>query len=101
MIKKISSENFITTISIKDTVIIVFGAEWCGPCKTLYPLLESILEAGNNVFKIDADESKNIFKEYNVKNLPTIIIFKNGIEYKRIVGLTTKDKILNVLNENN
>lgn len=98
---KITSKNFEEEVLDSDkTTIIDFYADWCGPCKMMSPIIDSIAEENNNikVGKLNVDEAQNIAIKYNVMSIPTIIIFKNGIENKRFVGVTSKENILNVLN---
>lgn len=98
---KITSNNFEEEVLNSDkTTIIDFYADWCGPCKMMSPIINSIAEENNNikVGKLNVDEAQSIAIKYNVMSIPTIIIFKNGREYKRFVGVTNKENILNVLN---
>ena len=98
---KITSKNFEEEVLDSDkTTIIDFYADWCGPCKMMSPIIDSIAEENNNikVGKLNVDEAQNIAIKYNVMSIPTIIVFKNGIENKRFVGVTSKENILNVLN---
>lgn len=98
---KITSNNFEEEVLNSDkTTIIDFYADWCGPCKMMSPIIDSIAEENNNikVGKLNVDEAQSIAIKYNVMSIPTIIVFKNGIENKRFVGVTSKENILNVLN---
>ena len=81
-------------------VLLDFGAEWCGPCRTIDPIVEKIAEeqAGKvRVLKIDADESASIAARYRVRGLPTVISFVEGKEYKRHAGATSKNVLLRLL----
>ena len=98
---KITSKNFEEEVLDSDkTTIIDFYADWCGPCKMMSPIIDSIAEENNNVKvgKLNVDEAQDIAIKYYVMCIATIIIFKNGIENKRFVGVTSKGNILNVLN---
>lgn len=98
---KITSNNFEEEVLNSDkTTIIDFYADWCMPCKMMSPIIDSIAEENNNikVGKLNVDEAQSIAIKYNVMSIPTIIVFKNGIENKRFVGVTSKENILNVLN---
>ena len=88
-VKKINDENFDTTTA-KGVTLVDFSAEWCGPCKALNPILESLAVAVNEkvaVAKIDVDESPKAANRFQITSVPTLIIFKNGQEVNRIVGL--------------
>lgn len=77
-------------------VLVDFWAPWCSPCKQLMPILEELAEAYQNqilVVKVNADENQEIAKKYNVRGLPTVILFVNGQDSERFVGLQTKSRI--------
>ena len=97
---KITSNNFEKEIlNSKKTTIVDFYADWCTPCKMMSPIIDNIAEETDNinVGKLDIDEEENIAIKYNVMSIPTIIIFKDGKEIKRFVGVTNKEVILNEL----
>lgn len=94
---KITNKNFEEEVLNSDKpVIIDFYADWCGPCKMMSPIIDSIAEENQElkVGKINVDEAQELAIKYNIMSIPTIIIFKNGNEYKKIVGLTSKENIL-------
>ncbi len=77
--------------------ILYFSASWCGPCKTLGPIIESL---GNkiNYEKIDVDSNNELSIQHSVRNIPTLVLLENGIERNRLVGLQTEQQILNFYN---
>ena len=78
--------------------LLYFSAEWCGPCKTLGPIVES-LSGQINYDKIDVDDNHEMSAQYGVRNIPTLILLDETGETKgRLVGLQTKDQILNFYN---
>lgn len=97
---KITSNNFNEEVINSDkTTIVDFYADWCGPCKMMSPVIDSIAEEVSSikVGKLNVDEAQDVAASYNVMSIPTIIIFKNGKESKRFVGVTNKENILNSL----
>ena len=100
---KISSENFQKEVlNSEQPVLVDFYADWCGPCKMLAPVFEALEEEIANelqgkvkVGKINVDENQDLAMEYNVMSIPTMIIFKQGKEEKRLVGLRSKSELLN------
>lgn len=97
---KLTSDNFETEVLNSDTTTIIdFYADWCTPCKMMSPIIDKIAEENDNinVGKLNVDEVQNIATQYNVISIPTIIIFKDGKEIKRFVGVTNKEVILNEL----
>lgn len=78
-------------------VLVDFYADWCGPCKMMAPIvgeLASELQGKAKVCKVNIDENQNLAVEYNVSNIPTLIIFKEGKEIKRFVGVRDKNELL-------
>ena len=71
-----------------DLVMVDFHANWCGPCRTLTPIIEKVSEDKNvKLLKINADESGDLATSLGVRGIPTVIFFKDGQEVDRIVGL--------------
>ena len=98
---KITSSNFNEEVLNSDKMTMVdFYADWCGPCKMMSPIIDKIAEENDSikVGKLNVDDAQDIAIKYNVMSIPTIIIFKNGTEFKRFVGVTSKSDILNALN---
>ena len=84
----INSERFEEVI--KSKAIVQFSATWCGPCKTLTKTIQGA-EAGIETpfFKLDIDNAREVSMKYNVKSVPTLILFENGKETKRKIGNCT------------
>ena len=84
-----------------ENVLVDFYADWCGPCRMLSPILESINEDRTNVkiVKVNVDEAHNISKTYGVMSIPTLIHFKNSKLISKKVGLCSKDDIIEMINE--
>lgn len=97
---KLNSENFEKEVLNSDKPVLVdFYADWCGPCKMMAPVVEELaseLVERAKVGKINVDENSDIAVEYNVMSIPTLIIFKNGKEEKRLVGVRDKEELLNL-----
>lgn len=80
-------------------VVIMFTAEWCGPCKAYKPTLEALKAQGYKVFFIDVDKYKAISQQMEVGAIPTTIIFSHGREYARAEGPQTRETILKLYEE--
>lgn len=95
---KLNSENFEKEVLNSNIPVLVdFYADWCGPCKMMAPIVEKLaeeLEGKAKVGKINVDENQDLAMEYNIMSIPTILIFKNGKEEKRIVGVRDKNELL-------
>jgi thioredoxin 1 len=78
---------------LSGNVIVEFGAEWCGPCKAILPLLEEI-STETKVIKVDIDkQDPETLAKYGIRSIPTIIAFKDGSPVKRLVGMQSKTAI--------
>ena len=77
--------------------ILYFSAAWCGPCKMLGPIMES-LSGQINYEKIDVDNNQDLSIQYGVRNIPTLVLVENGEAVGRLTGLQQKDTILEFYN---
>ena len=92
-----SQDDARNIISSSETpVVIDFFAEWCGPCKMLSPVLESLVpeyDGKVQIIKVDIDQSPELSQEYGVTSVPTIAFVKGGQEVDRVVGFQSKDAL--------
>ncbi len=98
-IKTLNSKNYKTVIR-NGTVLVDFWAPWCAPCKMIAPSLNEIAEEESNrvtIAKVNVDQNKALAEKYQIRNIPTLIVFKNGKEEKRIMGVKPKKAILKEL----
>lgn len=94
MAKIITTQNFQEEVLKSDKPFLVdFGASWCGPCKMLAPIIDELYEEGYAVGKVDVDQDMALAQQFRVVNVPTMILFKNGQEAERLIGLCPKEKI--------
>lgn len=93
----LNSQNFQREVlESKIPILVDFYTDWCPPCKVLLPIIEELSEkyAGKiKITKLNIGEEEKIALEYGVMSVPTLIIFKDGQEIKRLVGLQTKKEL--------
>ena len=80
----------------EEPVLIDFTATWCGPCKALAPVVEKLADATVGrlkVAKVDIDDSPQTATRYGIRGAPTIIVFRNGKEAARHIGVTTEKRL--------
>ena len=101
MAKTITSQNFEEEVLRSEKPILIdFWATWCGPCMRQGPIVEELAEEGYNVGKIDVDQEMGLVaQQFRVVSIPTLLIFKDGKEAHRLVGLTAKEDIKKLLDE--
>ncbi len=88
----------------KDKLVLVdFFAEWCGPCKMMSPILKQVkdnLGGRVSIIKIDVDKNQTLATKYQVRGVPTLMLFKNGEQVWRQSGLLQKDDLINIITSN-
>ncbi len=97
-----NSENFESVVLKSDKPVLVdFNATWCGPCRMLSPILESVADENDkfNFAAVDVDDNNELAANYGVSSIPCLIIFKDGKEIKRSVGFLPKEELESMLGE--
>ena len=95
----LSDENFDEVIS-KGKVLVDFWARWCGPCKQLTPILEAVGSEINGsavIAKVNVDENSSLAARFNVRSIPTLLLFNDGELKETLIGLKQKDELVSLL----
>ena len=100
-IRELTEAEFdLEVLKADEPVLVDFGAEWCGPCKKLAPIVEELATEMNGtlkVFAVDVGVQPGIATRYGVLSVPTVLLFRGGELRERIVGLTSKDKLVKTI----
>jgi thioredoxin 1 len=94
---KITDADFADTIGDSKPTLVDFWAEWCGPCRMIAPVLDEVAaDHGDQITiaKLNVDENPQSAMSHDVMSIPTLIVFQDGVEKKRIVGARPKDALL-------
>ncbi|WP_242094699.1 thioredoxin [Aestuariivivens sediminicola] len=92
--------SFSEIINQDKPVLVDFFAEWCGPCKMMAPILQEVKKTLNervSIIKIDVDKNQKLAATYQVRGVPTLILFKHGKQVWRQSGVVQKNDIIQVI----
>lgn len=103
LIQTVTDASFEADVSHHSGIVLVdFWAPWCGPCKALAPLLDELAgdyEGQARIAKINADDNKTVSERFTVRGLPTLIVFEDGVERERVLGLQSKSRLAALLDK--
>ena len=93
--------NFSEMINQDKPVLVDFFAEWCGPCKMMSPILKEVkdtLGKAVSIIKIDVDKNQSLAAKYQVRGVPTLILYKSGKQVWRQSGAVQKNELVSIIN---
>ncbi len=102
-VKNLTKDNFEQEV-IKGSlpVLVDFWAPWCGPCKMVGPIVETLAAENEGklaVAKVNVDENKDLAVQYGIRGIPTLVFFKDGAEVKRVVGAQNKNQLQTAIDQ--
>ena len=96
--KIVNTEEF-NALMNEDAVLVDFFATWCGPCKTLGPILDNVsTKVSHKIVKVNVDEESNLANKYKIRSIPTMIVFKDGKAIDTMVGVISEEALISKLN---
>ena len=101
-IMSVNKENFDEVVLKSEVPVLVdFNADWCGPCRMLKPILEELSEERTEykIVSINIDDQEELAEKYEVFSIPCLVVFKDGKEVKRNIGLRPKESIEDMMGE--
>lgn len=96
-------KTFDEIVNSGKPVLVDFFAEWCGPCKTMAPILKEVksrLGEEANIIKVDVDKNQDASIKYGIRSVPTLILFKNGKEVWKQSGVVPAESLIQVIRSN-
>ena len=97
MALQITDANFAETLNEGKPMVLDFWAEWCGPCRMVSPIIDELANeyAGRvNIGKMNVDENDDVVAQFGIRNIPTVLFFKDGQMVDKIVGAMPKDQFV-------
>jgi len=101
LIEHLTAQNFANKTK-KGVVLVDFWADWCMPCKMMAPVLNDVAEATDGqatIYKLNVDEQQQVAAQYGIRSIPTMILFKDGKEVERIIGVKSKEAVIASINK--
>lgn len=93
----ITDANFEELVNSGKPMILDFWAEWCGPCRMVGPIIDELAEMYTDriiIGKMDVDSNDTVVGQFGIRNIPTVLFFKDGKVVDKVVGATSKDKFV-------
>ena len=97
MAKEFTDSEMDNLLAQESLIVIDFWAEWCGPCRMVSPIIDELAteyEGRVTIGKMNVDENDDVVGQFGIRNIPTVLFFKDGKMVDKVVGATAKDKFV-------
>ena len=101
LVVSLNVDSFDATIS-EGVTLVDFWASWCGPCRMQGPILEEVarsVKGRAKIAKVNVDDAGSVARQFGVQSIPTLVLFKNGTEVRRFVGVQSHDALIEAMDE--
>ncbi len=98
---ELTDANFNTIVQAEGVILVDFWAPWCGPCRAQGPIIDHIADdfvEKAKVGKLNVDHNRKTAQHFNIRSIPTLIVFKDGKEHKKFIGGTPKEELTDAIN---
>ena len=98
---KVINEKEFESATKEGLVLVDFFASWCGPCRMMAVILEDVqkeLEGKVEIYKVDVDNDEKLARSFGIMSIPTLILFENGKEVEKHIGLWQKEDLIDIIN---
>ncbi|MDR2137961.1 MAG: thioredoxin [Tannerella sp.] len=102
MLQTITEENFNELLNEGKPFVVDFWAEWCGPCHMVAPIIDELASEYDGkviIGKVNVDDNNELVSQYGIRNIPTILFFKDGQVVDKQIGATSKSNYVNKINK--
>lgn len=97
---EVTKDNFKEEVLNSDKVLVDFNANWCGPCRMLRPILDSVCEEKNKkIVSINVDNEEELAQKFGVMSIPCLVLMEKGQEVRRSIGLISKEDVEKLIGE--
>ena len=102
LIDQITDIESFELVKSKGITLVDFWAQWCGPCLMQTPILEKLAESLNgaiNIAKVNIDQAPELAQRFSITTIPTLMLFKDGVEVKKLIGLHNQEELISEIDK--
>lgn len=97
----LDEKDFDSVVNTSGTIFVLFSADWCGPCKVMTPILDSIAASESiDIFKVNINNNINLAKKFSIVSIPHLVVFKDGVQSSSKTGFKNKEDLETFVRDN-